>query len=551
LADELHGYVRWVRPMDDWVREVGKGFEQADRRGMLDLVWDWIRGLFRRRPDTIRNIWQDYYTKYNHLPVQVATGPFHTQAIAVLSALQVISAERPQWTTLRLILQDTQRALNQVIASIDRFSLAVFIFRPLVNFRDILERLGGMRSILLPPMEGTEYYSISEGTEGTGYHSIYEGTDWKKGSYLQLDPESLGRAPTMQDLAAVIEQMYRKWDEDPGRKGIDDSVQIVKVGPHEWAVFVIGTDTDYFSSQGLNNWRANLYAFFGIPSRYELFIKQQIEKLPEGDKINLIGHSQGAYVVMNLADNQSIVDRYKIASVTTFAGDGLPPSNSRLDDKIYHNYVFEDDLIRIFGKANPFGKVSPIPGEKGKGHSDYHLSEYLEGIAAPFSVNQWSSTFYNENDIRNGTNTIPWDIAGGEDIPALLNSPTRDLIIATIPFLIMYGYGQKTIAELTEKGIIPQEWRIKIDRVYDAWGEAYINPELPTMSKAIAEELHFSGELFSATTQIIPDASSQLYGGVNDTATEVIDDISSAGRDTIDAAGDVVDSTKNFFKNLW
>jgi|GEM_PF-3252414 len=39
LADELHGYVRWVSPIDNWVHNVGSGFERADSTRVKEALW--------------------------------------------------------------------------------------------------------------------------------------------------------------------------------------------------------------------------------------------------------------------------------------------------------------------------------------------------------------------------------------------------------------------------------------------------------------------------------------------------------------------------------
>jgi pimeloyl-ACP methyl ester carboxylesterase len=464
LADELHGYVRWVRPMDDWVREVGKGFERADRRSLLDIVWDWLRGLFES-PISMESVWEGFDSRYAGR-ITVTPGPFHPVAIDILDALQVIPVDITQnrFMLLRKLFAEIDNAVNEVIANVEELLFITYLFSPRTNLFDILSRYGRMRTMLgnrLRKWLGNTWKNIF------AYHSIYEGADWIKDAYLRLDPNTLGHSANMQDLAAVIEQMYRKWDDAPasGRNWVDDAIQIVQIGEKEWAVFIIGTDMD--ESKGINNPAANFYTGVGMPNAYQLYIQHLIEKtVPPDAKINFIGHSQGAYVVMNLADTQELADKYRVASVTTFAGDSLPDMNPNLDADIYHNYLIPDDAI-MATRINLLGmRVETMPDEVGYSwnpkdrHTQYHLSQYLEGQPAPFEITRWESQFFTatDDDVREaGINPIPstdiWNMK------------------ANAPFILGLT-GAETMANvLYDLHFIPLESRTRLDALYDKWGE--------------------------------------------------------------------------------
>lgn len=66
LADSLHGYVRWVRPVDDWVRGVGRDFARVDSglflwrtiaSGQLDLFVKRYLGFEDTLPDIVKSIY--------------------------------------------------------------------------------------------------------------------------------------------------------------------------------------------------------------------------------------------------------------------------------------------------------------------------------------------------------------------------------------------------------------------------------------------------------------------------------------------------------------
>ena len=523
LAGHLRGYARQTEQVDNWVAKVGKGFERADSRNSLRMLWEWVHGLFRHRSSSIGNGWQGYYRYHHGRPMHVSSGPFQTSATAVLSSLQSVPAERIQWTILGVIFQDMLGAMNRVIISVDRFLAAIFLFNPAVNLDDIFKRLTSMRSSTLRKMKGEEY------------HSIYEGKNWMDGPYLQLDPETLGRNPTVQDLAAVIEQMYRKYDNKPDtdRNWIDDAVQIVKVGDNEWAVFVIGTDMD--KKVGANASAANIYTGVGLPSGYQLYVKHLIETtIPPDQTINFIGHSMGAYVVMDLADTQELAAKYHISSVTTFAADSLPDKNPTLAPDVYHNYLIPGDIIKGTHYINLLGnRVDPIPDESIFGnlverHTQYHLSEYLATQEAPFSISQWSEPKF--------------FTATRDDLIEAGINPTETDNLSNVYFklgpILMLASMQYATTDMMESGLISPEWRNEIDKVYDAMGEQLANPNGGT---------DLAGSNHAFAVESIQNTSTAIYEDIAEWAQVVGLQSETISEDVAYDAENSLDLIINFF----
>ena len=224
------------------------------------------------------------------------------------------------------------------------------------------------------------------------------------GDYDRLDsipPLVLGPGATYQDLAAVLEQMYRINNYKDGRKyGIDEPIKIVKIGNNEYLVLVAGTDADD-DVVGANDWPSAVITGLGVPTRYQLQVQRLIEeKIPEGATIHLAGHSQGGHVVLDLAGTQSLVDHYHIGSVTTFGSSGNTPYNPRVGAENYHAFLFPDDPLQAHEVAKEFVAslsngslddvtIDPINIPENGGHSGYFRSDYLAQRSLPFTINQW------------------------------------------------------------------------------------------------------------------------------------------------------------------
>ncbi len=269
---------------------------------------------------------------------------------------------------------------------------------------------------------------------------------------LRLDNESLGRQATYQDLAAVVEQQYRI--NNPGAAGLQDgktwapgddpAVAIIQIGEHDYIVSIAGTDADNDTKVGANDWPANLSSGRGVPSTYQLYVKALIEdRIPEGATIRLVGHSQGAHVAMNLADDQSLVDKYHIGSVITFGAPGSAPYNDRVGKANYHNFLLENDPIRfidgdiagptaagvgwllggpasgalfgssVSGSVNPVVEPEILPavtpdripyatttplGQGFNPHSEYIFSPELAQRPLPFEIHQWNAQYFSASE---------------------------------------------------------------------------------------------------------------------------------------------------------
>lgn len=313
-----------------------------------------------------------------------------------------------------------------------------------------------------------------------------------------IPPLVLGSDATHQDLAAAIEQMYRINDDREDRPGIDEPVKIVKIGPNDYVVLVAGTDAGNDANQGPNDWFANASSGRGLPSRYQLAVLDLIrETIPPGANINLAGHSQGGYVVMNLAGTQSLVDDYNITSVTTYGAGGNGPINPRLGPERYHNYVLSDDIIRAVengrleipglpiqpGGLNGINSLIGMPGSGGYevitphvipeqgGHIGYHFSPHLATQAVPFEITEWNVVgSYEVGDQYFDNARIGWEkihqgresgndwqiFAGGVDIAGQLAVTTSFAIIQN------ESYG------LTQ--FLPESYQVEADRVFDQIG---------------------------------------------------------------------------------
>jgi WXG100 family type VII secretion target len=214
----------------------------------------------------------------------------------------------------------------------------------------------------------------------------------------------LGSGATHQDLAAAMEQLYRINNVRDGREfGVDEPIRIVKIGENDYLVMVAGTDADDIHT-GSNDWPSNLSSSQNVPSRYQLYVKQMIEQnIPPGANINLVGHSQGGHVVMNLADTQSLVDQYHINNVISYGSSGSAPYNPRVGRENYHNYLMAIDPIRAieipstFIVPSPGGplvmagypSIDPVVLPEWGGHTDYYKSDLLAQQTLPFNITQW------------------------------------------------------------------------------------------------------------------------------------------------------------------
>jgi len=197
----------------------------------------------------------------------------------------------------------------------------------------------------------------------------------------------LDRNSNMSDLAAAIIQLNDN----------KTPVRIVQIGPNEYVVLIAGTD----NYAGANNWTNAVSSGNGLPTNFS----DEVKRL-----INLAGHSQGGLVALTLADDQSLVDRYHINSVTTFAASGNADYNPRVGQDKYHNYLTENDPMRGLEydpyPSSQLHRILPTPGAFGDptvhptvipaaggaplygGHSTYPDSPVLKNTPLPFNISQ-------------------------------------------------------------------------------------------------------------------------------------------------------------------
>ncbi|MBE2236014.1 MAG: WXG100 family type VII secretion target [Anaerolinea sp.] len=331
------------------------------------------------------------------------------------------------------------------------------------------------------------------------------------GDYANLrdiPPLVLGPGATYQDLAAMIEQMYRINDVRDGRPyGVDEPVKIVRIGANQYLVAIIGTDAGGDGHTGPNDWLANLSSGRGVPSRFQLEAKRLIEQhVPPGATIHLAGHSQGGHVAMNLAGTQGLSDRYQIGSVNTIGSSGSSTINPRIGAENYHNFVLADDPIRLIERSAPripFTNLTwpvsmgsslswlGVTGSGGSpsidpqviwetgGHGGYVQSPAMASRPLPFSIERWEvvgsyqvhsydnySTAW--QTISNGwsqgnAGQVAW---GGVDFMTHLGTTTTVAVAQNMAN--------------TATQYLPTDWQVAIDRQFDAAGQYVANAPRPS-----------------------------------------------------------------------
>ena len=323
-----------------------------------------------------------------------------------------------------------------------------------------------------------------------------------------IPPLVLGPGATYQDLAAMIEQMYRINDVRNGQAyGVDEPVKIVRIGENEYLVAVIGTDAGNDGNIGPNDWLANLSSGRGVPSRFQLEAQRLIEQnIPPGATIHLAGHSQGGHVVMNLAGTQELADRYQIGSVNTMGSSGSTTVNPRVGAENYHNFVLADDPIRLIeisapripftnltlpiSAGSPFSLLG-MTGSGGSpsidpqviwetgGHGGYVHSPTMAGQPLPFNINRWEVVgSYQVHDydnystawqtISNGwsqgnAGQVAW---GGVDFMTHLSATTAVAVAQNVTN--------------TATQYLPTNWQVAVDRQLDAAGQYVANAPRPS-----------------------------------------------------------------------
>ncbi len=323
-----------------------------------------------------------------------------------------------------------------------------------------------------------------------------------------IPPLVLGPGATYQDLAAMIEQMYRINDIRDGKAyGVDEPVKIVRIGENQYLVAIIGTDAGNDGDTGPNDWLANLSSGRGVPSRFQLEAQRLIEQnIPPGAVIHLAGHSQGGHVAMNLAGTQELADRYQIGSVNTMGSSGSTVINPRVGAENYHNFVLADDPIRLieiaapripftdltlplnlgsplslFGVTGSGGSPSIDPQviwERG-GHGGYVHSPAMAERPLPFSIDRWDVVgSYRVHDYDNYSNSWQTISTGWSQGDA------GQVAWGSVDFLTHMGATTAVAATQnvtkTVTQYLPGDWQVAIDRQLDAAGQYVANAPLPS-----------------------------------------------------------------------
>ena len=354
---------------------------------------------------------------------------------------------------------------------------------------------GDGASVLAPGAVGSQQGMAQTGGPPFGDYS----------ALAHIPPLVLGPGATYQDLAAMIEQIYRINDL---RDGVDEPVKIVRIGENQYLVAIIGTDAGDDGHTGPNDWLSNLSSGRGVPSRFQLEAQRLIEQhVPPGAIIHLAGHSQGGHVAMNLAGTQDLVDRYQIGSVNTMGSSGSVPINPRVGAANYHNFLLVDDPIRAaeFGAQripftnvylpqipmasfpNPLGltglggspSIDPQVILETGGHGGYVASPYLAGRPLPFAIDRWEvvGSFQAQgydnyrlawNDINAGwsqgnLSRMAW---GGLDFTAHLAATSA------------VAFAQNSANAATQ--FLPADWQVAIDRQFDHLGRTVSDAPPPS-----------------------------------------------------------------------
>ena len=337
----------------------------------------------------------------------------------------------------------------------------------------------------------------------------------------------------MAELVNFLDKMYEVTDKAPYREeeGVDEPVRIVEIGEGKYVVFINGTDGGDPSTGG-NDWPANLNTGRGVPSNYQEYVKELINReIPPGSEINLVGHSQGGHVVMNLADTQSLASAYTISSVSTFGASGSSTINPVVGAENYHNYLYPQDPIGVledshygpFSIVNPLTGLAIVMGIPGSGplapsidptilpetmgdlgimnpldvHNSYELSTTLQETPLPFEIDYWEEVGSYEAGPETYSNLRPLSEMVVDGIHNFQETPLQSAYqiataaegIATEVALTTWVAGVEN-ASNTVSQILPQSWETAIDDQIDQIGSAIANR--PPLSDFSLNQLPFS-----------------------------------------------------------
>ncbi len=182
-------------------------------------------------------------------------------------------------------------------------------------------------------------------------------------------------------------------------------VTIKQIGPNEYVVEIAGTKAD--SVWGSNGWVSALVTGFSPSSPYYNDIRAMVDNLPPGATIHLAGHSQGGHDALFLAQDQGLINKFNIATVTTFGTSTIHKEYN--NESQYHNYMIQTDVLGIVHDG-VYGAIesaalpgisqwlraddvrntylSPLQWNPVNSHGDYGNHPDMQGMPAPFEIKQ-------------------------------------------------------------------------------------------------------------------------------------------------------------------
>jgi WXG100 family type VII secretion target len=182
-------------------------------------------------------------------------------------------------------------------------------------------------------------------------------------------------------------------------------VTIKQIGDNEYVVEIAGTKAD--SWWGNNGWISALVTGFSPSSPYYNDVRAMVDKLPPGATIHLAGHSQGGHDALFLAQDKGLLDKYNIATVTTFGTSTIHKEYN--NESQYHNYMIKTDVLGIvhdgvYGTIegvvapiiSPLTRMddvrntylSPLHWNPVQSHGDYGDHPDMKAIGTPFTIKQ-------------------------------------------------------------------------------------------------------------------------------------------------------------------
>lgn len=227
-----------------------------------------------------------------------------------------------------------------------------------------------------------------------------------------------------------IRKLFPNWvkgrDPDPGTDAFlawavaetskTDAFRIIQVGENEWTVLISPTRGDvknFFSPETYCSWKNVIAAKLGLKTEFEHAILSKIYKtIPDGDKINIVGYSQGGMIAYNMYED--LKDYYNIGSYTTF-GSPIPNHVELPPRKICRNYKIGDNPLTgdpIPGFSNNI--MNLIIGTKAFKDNDLSLLHELRGFESDYITiqgeqgdfvfaNHYIDNYINDPSVKNST----------------------------------------------------------------------------------------------------------------------------------------------------